>query len=138
MWPQKWNASAFCARRAPATRPPPLRASTSRPTRARNPRREVASATVSLSTDRPRRVLDQALELEERVEGSLREHHAVGVEDDAVRAAGNGERLPHARVGFLVEGLELDLWVARDEPQRGLQRPAQGAGRGGEDRQCDR
>ena len=44
MWPQKWCAWAFCASSAAARSPPPVTASSSRPVRARNPRREVDSA----------------------------------------------------------------------------------------------
>ena len=97
MWPQKWKASAFCARSAAARSPPPLTPSSSRPARARNPRREVDSATASLSTHRLGRGGEHALELEERVERALGEHLAVGREHDRVRAAGNRERRARPR-----------------------------------------
>src|SRR5436305_11885567 len=103
MWPQKWKASACCARIAPSTKPPPVRLSSRRPVRARKPRREVAPATASLSTHRRR--AKQRFELVERVEGSLREHLAVGRKHDRVRAAGDRERLPGLRVVVLVEEL---------------------------------
>src|SRR3954470_1873425 len=119
MWPQKWNASACCARIAPSTKPPPVRPSSSRPVRARKPRREVAPATASLSTHRRR--AEQRLELVERVECALREHLAVRREHDRVRAAGDGERLPGLRVVVLVEELQLDLWIVGEQAQRGLE-----------------
>src|SRR5207244_3973374 len=100
MWPQKWYASAFCASSAAATSPPPLTASSSRPARARNPRREVAPATASLSTDGSRGGDQQALELVERVERPLREHLAVGREHDRVGAARDSELVPGLRVGL--------------------------------------
>src|SRR5262245_36541112 len=129
MWPQKWKASAFWARSASSTKPPPARPTSSRPVRARKPRRELAAATLSLSMH-PRRA-EQALELEERVERPLREHLAVGCEDDRVGAAGNGERLPDVGVCLLVEEAQLDLRVVREQAQRRLERGAERAvGRG--------
>src|SRR5215470_13961920 len=113
MWPQKWYASAFCAFRLAAKRPPPVRPSSSRPVRARKPRREVEPATASLSrrsgTDAPGCVGDEALELEERVERSLGEHLAVAAEHDCVRAPGHGQRRPRLGLHVLVEEHELDL-----------------------------
>src|SRR3954451_20022156 len=136
MWPQKWKASACCARIAPSTKPPPVRPSSRRPVRARNPRRDVAPATASLSTHRRR--AEQRLELIERVERPLREHLAVGREHDCVRAAGDGERLPGGRVVVLVEELELDLGVAGEQSQGGLERGAERAAGRGEDRDGQR
>src|SRR3954449_790827 len=136
MWPQKWYASACCARIAPSTKPPPVRPSSRRPVRARNPRREVALATASLSTHRRR--AEQRLELVERVERPLREHLAVGREHDRVGAAGGGERLPGLRVVVLVEELQLDLGIAREQTQRGLERGAERAAGRGEDRDGQR
>src|SRR4029453_19483621 len=95
MWPQKGNASAFWARRASSTKPPPARPSSSRPVRARKPRRELAPAMLSLNTERAGCVRQEALELVERVEGPLRAHLAVRREDDGVGAAGHGQRFPH-------------------------------------------
>src|SRR3954463_9817188 len=118
MWPQKWYASACCARIAPSTKPPPVRPSSSRPVRARKPRREVAPATASLSTDRRRG--EQRLQLVERVERALREHLAVGREHDRVRATGDGERFPRFRVVMFVEELQLDLGIVGEQAQRGL------------------
>src|SRR3954454_10304614 len=109
MWPQKWYASACCARIAPSTKPPPVRPSSSRPVRARKPRREVAPATASLSTHCRR--AQQRFQLVERVERALREHFAVGREHDGVRAARDCERLPRFGVVLLVEELQLDLRV---------------------------
>src|SRR4029450_1637000 len=48
MWPQKWKASAFCARIASSTKPPLATATRSRPVRARKPRRELLPAMFSL------------------------------------------------------------------------------------------
>src|SRR5919204_2161356 len=127
MGPQKWTPRPGGGRAAEGRTPPPLTASTSRPTRARKPRRDVASATASLSTNRSGRRRDQALELEERVERSLREHLAVWGEDERVRAARNHDRLPGLRVQFLVERLQLDLGIAGDEAQGRLERLAEGA-----------
>src|SRR6058998_2421714 len=109
MCPQKWNASARWALSAAAITPLPLTASSSRPVRARKPRRELFSATASLSTNRPGCVGEQALELVERVEGALREDVAGRGEDDRVRAARDRELAPGLRVGLLVEELELDF-----------------------------
>src|SRR5260221_13840941 len=97
MWPQKWKASARWARNAAASVPPPLTASRSRPIRARNPRREVASTTAPL---RPRSSMrefelvplgsrQESLELQQRVEGPLRAHGAADVEHDAVGTPGD-------------------------------------------------
>src|SRR5919198_3836207 len=133
MWPQKWKASACCARSAAATTPPPLTASRSRPARARKPRREVAPATLSLNTQRAGRVGEEAFELEERVEGALREHLAVRGQDERVRAAGDVQRAPGFCVGLLVEELELDLRVGGNQSQRGLERLAQRTPGRGED-----
>src|ERR671937_405577 len=139
MWPQKWNASARSARRAAATKPPPVTASSSRPTRARKPRRVLASATASLNTrGRSRRGREQALELEKRVERSLRPHFAVRREHDRVRAARDRERGPDVRVGFLVEELELDFRIGGDEPERRLESGAECTVRRCEDGQCKR
>src|SRR5437588_9826486 len=102
MWPQKWNASARSARSAAATKLPPEAASSSRPTRARKPRRELASATLSLNTRGLQGGDDQALELEERVEGSLRQHLAVRRQHDPVRAAWHRERGPDVGIRLLV------------------------------------
>src|SRR5262245_24723948 len=126
MWPQKWKASAFCARIASSTKPPPATARIALPLRARKPRRELASATRSLSTD-------ERLELVERIERALREHDAVGVEHDRVGAAGHGERLPRIGVVVLVERGELDPRVVSEQPQRRLERRAERARTGGED-----
>ena len=109
----------------PSTKPPPARPSSSRPVRARNPRREVAPATRSLSTHCRR--AEQRFQLVERVEGALGEHLAVGREHDRVRAARDGERLPGVGVGLLVEELELDLGVAGEQAQRRLERGAERA-----------
>src|SRR3954451_18056269 len=119
MWPQKWNASACCARIAPSTKPPPVSPSSSRPVRARKPRREVAPATASLSTHSRRP--EQRFQLVERVERALREHLAVAREHDRVGAAGAGERLPRLRVVVLVEELHLDLGIVGEQAQRGLE-----------------
>src|SRR5690349_9535925 len=116
MWPQKWNASAFSALIAAATMPVPLTARSSLPARARNPLREVDSATVSLSTHGAGCVDEQALELEERVEGALREQVAVGREDERVGAAGNRKGAPGIGVAFLVEELDLDLRIGSHQP----------------------
>src|SRR6185436_21030825 len=133
MCPQKWYASAFCARIAPSTKPPPATPSSSFPVRARKPRREVAPATCSLSTHRRR--AQQGLELVERVERALGEHLAVGRgEHDRVGAARDRERLPGLDVLVLVEHAELDLGVALEQPERGLQRGAERAARRREDR----
>src|SRR5690348_5897277 len=120
MWPQKWKASAFCARIASSTKPPPASARMALPVRARKPRLELASATRSLSTD-------ERLQLVERVEGALGEHDAVRVEHDRVGTAGNRERLPGVGVVVLVEGRELDAWVVSEQPQRRLERRAERA-----------
>src|SRR5919197_2866112 len=125
MWPQKWKASAFCALSAAATNPLPLTARRSLPARARNPRRELRSATVSLSTHWAGCVDDQALELVERVERPLREQVAVRREDERVRAPRNRKRAPDIGVGFLVEELELDLRIGRHEAQARVERPAE-------------
>src|SRR5262245_65639196 len=123
MWPQKWKASAFWARIASRTNPPPARPTSSRPVRARNPRRELAPATLSLSTHGPRRVGQQAFELVERVERPLGKHLAVRAEHHGVRAARDGERGPRVGVGPLVEELEPDARVVREptecRPERG-------------------
>src|SRR5437762_14383940 len=105
MWPQKWKASARWARSAAATKPLPLSASNRRPVRARNPRRELFSATASLSTDGLSRGDEQALELEERVEGPLGPHLSVGGDHDRIRAARHVERSPDVGVRLLVEEL---------------------------------
>src|SRR5947199_62474 len=111
MCPQKWNASARCARSAAATTPLPLTASRKRPARARKPRRELVWATASLSTDGPGRVGEQALELVERVEGAFREHVPSRREHDGVGTPRNAQRAPRLGVGLLVEELELDLRI---------------------------
>src|SRR2546423_4139211 len=138
MWPQKWKASARWARNAAATKPLPDTASSSRPARARNPRRELVPATASLSTYWLGRGDEQALELEERVEGPLREHLAVRREHDRVRAARHGERGPDVGVCLFVEELQLDLGVGGGEPKRGLECRAERAARGREDRERGR
>src|SRR4051812_1501482 len=107
MWPQKWNASAFCARSAAPRTPAPLTASKSFPARARKPRREVVPTTASLSTHGSSRVGQDALELVERVERSLGERLAVGRENDRIRAAGDRQPAPRVGVVVLVEDLEL-------------------------------
>src|SRR5712691_1956637 len=96
MWPQKWKPSAACARRAPATIPPPVAARSIRPIRARKPRLELAPTTVSLSrpSGMPLGRGQQALELDEGVERALREHRPLGVQDDPVGAARDPERAP--------------------------------------------
>src|SRR5262245_38130455 len=129
MWPQKWKASAFWARIASSTNPPPATPSSSRPVRARNPRLELAPATLSLSTDRPGRVGQQALELVERVERPLGEHLAVRAEHHGVRAARDGERGPRVGVGLLVEEPKLDSRVVREQPERRRERRAPRADR---------
>src|SRR5438105_5345227 len=129
MWPQKWNASARCALNAAAITPLPLTASSSRAVRARKPRRELFSATASLSTHRTGRVGEQALELVERVESALGEDVAVRGEDDRIRAPRDRERTPDLHVVLLVEELDLDLRVGRDEPQRRFERRAERAAR---------
>src|SRR5919201_4307104 len=111
MCPQKWKASARSASSAAATKPPPLTASSRRPARARKPRRDVASATDSLSIYRSCRGDEQALQLVERVERALREHLAVRREDDSIRAAGILELGPRSGVSLLVEELQLHLRV---------------------------
>src|SRR6185437_4880043 len=130
------NASARSALIAAATIPPPLTARRNLPARARNPRREVDSATASLSTYGAGRVDQQALELEERVEGALGEEVAVCREDERVGAARDRELAPGIGVGFLVEELDLDLRIGRDQPQARLERLAERAAGRGED--CDR
>src|SRR5438874_4830344 len=130
MWPQKWKASARWARSAAATKPLPLSASSRRPVRARNPRRELFSATASLrrplaaptmggragfagaaglSMHRLGRGDEQTLELEERVERPLGPHLSVGCEHDRIRAARHAERSPDVGVRLLVEEFQLDL-----------------------------
>src|SRR5690242_12432914 len=125
MWPQKWKASAFWALSAEATIPPPLTASSSFPARARKPRREVDSATASLSMRGGGGGGQNALELEERVERPFGERLAVRREDDRVRAAGDRELVPGLGVLLLVEDLELDLGVGGDEAERRLERVAE-------------
>src|SRR6266700_3139560 len=115
MWPQKWNASARWALNAAAITPLPLTASSSRPVRARKPRRELFSATASLSTHRTGRVGEQGLELVERVESAFGEDVAVRGEDDRVGTSRDREVPPGRRVGLFVEKLELDLGVGGDE-----------------------
>src|SRR6266542_149447 len=78
-----------------------------------------------LSIYGPGRGHEHALELVERVERSLRQHLSVRREHDRVRAPGNRELAPGIGVLLLVEDLELDLRVGRDEPERGLERPAE-------------
>src|SRR5438874_4962674 len=133
MCPQKWNASARCARSAAATTPLPLSASRKRPARARKPRRELVWATASLSTDGPGRVGEQALELVERVEGAFREHVPVRREHDRVGTPRNAQRAPRLGVGLLVEELELDLRIRGDEAQGWLEGVAERAAGGRED-----
>src|SRR5215813_954348 len=125
MCPQKWKASAFWARIASSTNPPPASASRARPVRARKPRLELAPATASLSTGH--RVREERLELVERVEGALGEHDPVGREHDRVGAARDRERLPDLRVVVLVEARELDAGVVGEESQRRLERGAERA-----------
>src|SRR5215471_537109 len=137
MWPQKWNASACCARSAAATTPVPLTARRNLPARARNPRRELLSATASLSTHRAGRVGQEALELEERVERPLRENVSVGGEDHRVRASRDVERPPGLGIRLLVEELDLDLRVGGNEAQRRLECPAERAARRREDGDCE-
>src|SRR5215218_7883999 len=124
MWPQKWKASPLCVRSAAVRKPPPATPRSSLPMRARKPRRELDSATDSLSrssgTHRARRVAEEALELEERVERPLGEHLAVAREHDRVGASRDREGAPGLGVGLLVEELELDVRVVRDQPQRGF------------------
>src|SRR6266568_4517653 len=138
MWPQKWNASARWALNAAAITPLPLTASSSRPVRARKPRRELFSATASLSTYRTGRVGEQALELVERVESALGEDVAVRGEDDRVRTSLDREVPPGRRVGLFVEELELDLRVRSDQPQGRFERRAERAAGGSEDRDRQR
>src|SRR5436309_14174881 len=138
MCPQKWKASACGARSAAPSRPAPLTASRSFPVRARKPRREVVVTTASLSTDRPGRCGEHALELEERVERSFREHVAVRRQHDRVRAAGDRQLAPGLAVILLVEDLELDLRVGGDQPQRWLERAAERAPGRAEDREQER
>ena len=70
MWPQKWKASAFCARSASEHEAAAGHGrAAARPVRARKPRREVAPATCSLSTHCRR--AEQRFQLVERVEGAL-------------------------------------------------------------------
>src|SRR5215208_3580576 len=138
MWPQKWKASAFWARMASRTNPPPATPSSSRPVRARKPRRELAAAMLSLSTDRPGGVRQEALQLVERVERALGEHLAVGREHNGIRAARDGERGPRVGVGLLVEELQLDSRVIREQSQGRLERHTQGAVRRGERRDGER
>src|SRR6476659_7828303 len=136
MCPQKWKASAFWALIAPSTYPPPATPSSRRPVRARKPRREVAPATASLSTQRRRP--EQRFQLVERVEGAFAEHFAIRREHDRVRAAGDRERLPGLGVLVLVEEPELDLGVAGEQPQRRLEGGAERAAGRGEDRDRQR
>src|ERR687887_1654308 len=138
MWPQKWKASAFCALSAAATNPLPLTARRSLPARARNPRRELRSATVSLSTHWAGCANDQALELVERVERPLREQVAVRREDERVGASRDREPTPGIGVGLLVEELELDLRIGGHQAQARLERLAESAARGSEDRDRER
>src|SRR3954470_7487900 len=133
MWPQKWYASAFCARSAAPRTPVPLTASRSFPARARKPRREVVETTASLSTHGPGRVGEDALELEERVERPLRERLAVGRGHHSVGAPRDREVTPGLGVLLLVEHLELDLRVGCDEPERRLERVAERAAGRAED-----
>src|SRR5712691_10577497 len=125
MCPQKWKASACWARSAAATTPLPLTASRNRPARARKPRRELVPATASLSIHGPGRRGEDALELEQGVEGALREHLAVGREHDRVRAPRDGQCAPDPGVGLLVEKLQLDLRVGGNESERRLERIAE-------------
>src|SRR5919202_281807 len=130
MWPQKWNASA---RSLPSAAPATPPATSSLPRRARNPRRDVASTTASLSRSRTR-TRDQRVELRERVERPLREHGSARVHHDAERASGNVQRTPHVGVAPLVEDLDGDTRRARDETHRRLERLTQAARRRREDR----
>src|SRR6476659_3009560 len=136
MCPQKWKASAFWALIAPSTYPPPATPSSRRPVRARTPRRAVAPATASLSTQRRRP--EQRFRLVERVVGALAEHLAIRREHDRVRAAGDRERLPGLGVLVRVEEPELDLGVAGEQPQRRLEGGAERAAGRGEDRDRQR
>src|SRR5690349_23868323 len=120
MWPQKWYASAFCARIASRTKPPLARPRSRPPVRARKPRLELAPATRSLSTD-------ERFELVERVERALREHDPVGVEHDRVGAPGHGDRFPGVGVVVLVEDAQLHVRVVREQAQRRLERGAERA-----------
>src|SRR6476469_10309506 len=131
MCPQKWKAAAFCARSASSTKPPLVTARRARPVRARKPRLDDAPATRSLSTD-------EGLQLVEGVERPLREHDAVRVEHDRVRAAGHRERLPGVGVVVLVEGRELDSGVVSEQPERRLERGAERTGGRREDRHLQR
>src|SRR5919107_2227587 len=87
----------------------PATAITPPPTRARNPRRDVLPATLSLSfsgTDRAPAPLgggEHALELAAGVEGPLREHDAVGADRDRERAARHVGQRPDVGVLDLVE-----------------------------------
>src|SRR4029453_4906044 len=116
MWPQKWNASAFWARRASSTKPPPASPISSRPVRARKPRRELAPAMLSLNTERAGCVRQEALELVERADGPPRAPRAVRREDDGVGAAGPGQRFPHVGARLLVEQPQLHVGVIREPP----------------------
>src|SRR5881394_2903090 len=138
MWPQKWKASARWARSAAATKPLPLSASSRRPVRARKPRRELVSATVSLSTYGLGCGDEQALELEERVEGPLGPHLSVRGEHDRVRSARHVKRRPYVGVRLLVEELQLDLRVGGGEAQRRLESRAERAARRREDGERER
>src|SRR5881394_3651332 len=138
MWPQKWKASARWARSAAATKPLPLSASSRRPVRARKPRRELVSATVSLSTYGLGCGDEQALELEERVEGPLGPHLSVRGEHDRVRSARHVKRRPYVGVRLLVEELQLDLRVGGGEAQRRLESGAERAARRREDGERER
>src|ERR1044072_3438627 len=92
MWPQKWYASAFCARIASSTKPPPASARMALPVAPRQPRLELASATRSLSTD-------EGLQLVERGERALGKHDAVRVEHDGA-GGGRGGGGPPPRWAF--------------------------------------
>src|ERR1044072_2114387 len=112
---------------AAATIPPPLTARRSLPARARNPRREVDSATASLSTDGAGRVDEEALELVERGESGLRQHVALPPEKQRGGGGGDPGLAPGVGVCLLVEELQLALGIGRDQPQARLERLAEGA-----------
>ena len=147
MWPQKWKASESpgstrradgAGRRAAAISAPP--------TRARKPRREVlAAATRSrargaappgpvemLRTRHPRRDplqpfagasrgRDDALELREVVEGALGEHRPVATSAIAKGLPGMSSAPPQLRLGGLVEDADVELGLAGEALDRGLE-----------------
>src|SRR4051794_18149582 len=115
MCPQKWKASASPGLISEAAVGAPAAPSTAAPTRARKPRRDVPAARRSESrssaTDGLPAALgggEHGLELRRRVEGPLREHGALAVDDDSVWAPGHVRGRPCRGVLLLVERAQED------------------------------